>query len=136
MEAVNAWLEELGCPQTRLIGKLQLPPEQQNAAQRRGERNRTAAAEQAWLLLGLWRGERLDDFTGPLALSILGRQQLRDILAPPCRTAIIRAAPRYRTYTKSGELFGVHHDVGLLMPPRGLGVALLSRGGTIGVPSR
>lgn len=126
VDAVNAWLDERGCPHTRLIGKLQLPPEQHNPAQRRGERNRTTASEQARLLLE--QGERLDEPHRALALSVLGRQQHRDILARPLpRDA--QGTPLYQTYTKSGELVGVHHDVGLLLLPRGLCVALLSRGG-------
>ena len=35
----------------------------------------------------------------------------------------------YRSATKSGELLGVHHDVGVLFTPRPLLVALLSEGG-------
>ncbi len=128
VDSVNAWLSAIGCPQTRLVGKLQLPPKLQNAAQRRGERNRTTAAEQARLLLGLWRGERLDEERRALALSVLGRQHHRDILG----RALPRAAdgqPRYAAHTKSGELAGVHHDVGLLLLPRALCAALLSGGG-------
>ena len=126
--AVNAWLDAQGCPQTRLIGKLQLPPVLQNAAQQRGERNRTTPAEQQRLLLALWRGERLDAERRRLALSILGRQQYRDILA---RSLPVdkHGAPMYAAHTKSGELLGVHHDVGLLMLPRPLCVSLLSQGG-------
>ena len=41
-----------------------------------------------------------------------------------------QGTPLYPTHTKSGELVGVHHDVGLLLLPRGLCVALLSRGGS------
>ncbi|GAA4006048.1 serine hydrolase [Deinococcus rubellus] len=129
VEAVNAWLDEQGCPHTRLIGKLQLPPGQHNPAQRRGERNRTTASEQARLLLGLWNGKRLDSVHRELALSILGRQQYRDILARPMPKDA-QGEPLYPTYTKSGELSGVHHDVGLLLLPSGLCVALLSRGGS------
>ena len=129
VDAVNAWLGERGCPHTRLVGKLQLPPEQHNPAQRRGERNCTTASEQARLLLGLWRGERLDPIHRELALSILGRQQQRDILARPLPHDA-QGTPLYQTHTKSGELGGVHHDVGLLRLPRGLCVALLSRGGS------
>lgn len=129
VEVVNAWLSERGCSQTRLVGKLQLPPDKQSAAQLGGERNATSAAEQIGLLLGLWRGRHLRAELRGLALSILGRQQQRNILA----RSLPRQAdgsPRYQTHTKSGELAGVHHDVGLLMLPRPLCLALLSEGGT------
>ncbi|PNY81792.1 serine hydrolase [Deinococcus koreensis] len=129
MEAVNGWLSERGWAATRLIGRLQLPPEQRNEAQRRGERNRTTAREQVELLGALARGELLDGVHTGLALDILGRQQYRDIIG--------RRVPRaqdgellYRLCSKSGELSGVHHDVGLLFTPRPLIVALLSEGGT------
>jgi len=125
---VNCWLDARGLDSTRLIGPLQRPPERQNAAQRRGERNRTSARDQVALLGALARGELLDPAHTGLALSILGRQQLRDILG--------RHVPRtadgdllYRVASKSGELRGVHHDVGLLFTPRPLVVALLSEGG-------
>ncbi|GGR27836.1 serine hydrolase [Deinococcus ruber] len=116
-------------PSSRLVGKLQLPEHLRNAAQQRGERNATTAHEQAHLLARLYRGELLDAAHTQLALSILERQQYRDILA--------RHAPRgdsgellYPVLSKSGELSGVHHDVGLLLFPRPLSVALLSSGGS------
>lgn len=128
VERVNGWLDGLGLGGTRLVGKLQLPPERQNEAQRRGERNRTAARDQVNVLGRLARGGLLDPAHTALALSILSRQQLRDILG--------RHVPRrpdgdllFRVASKSGELHGVHHDVGVLFTPRPLVVAVLSEGG-------
>ncbi|GHF55964.1 beta-lactamase class A [Deinococcus metalli] len=127
--AVNAWLDHHGHAHTRLIGKLQLPPEQRNAAQRRGERNRTTAFEQTALLGALARGDVLDAAHTALALDILARQQHRDVIGRRLpRNA--DGTPRYRLCSKSGELEGVHHDVGVLYTPRPLVVALLSEGGT------
>ena len=129
IDPVNAWLADQGYIRTRLVGKLQLPPELGNEAQRRGERNTTSAAEQTRLFTELWQGTRLNAAHREIALGILERQQYRDILA--------RKLPHgqggerlYRTFTKSGELTGVHHDAGLLLLPRPLGAALLSRGGS------
>lgn len=125
---VNRWLQEQGLLATRLVGKLQLPPELRNEAQRRGERNQTSARDQVKLLLKLAQGELLGATHTALALDILGQQQLQDILG--------RRVPRdergerlYRVRSKSGELAGVHHDVGLLDTPRPLVVACLSEGG-------
>lgn len=125
---VNRWLQDQGLLATRLVGKLQLPPELRNDAQRRGERNQTSARDQVKLLLELVQGKLLDATHTALALDILGRQQLQDILG--------RRVPRneqgerlYRVRSKSGELAGVHHDVGLLDTPRPLVVACLSEGG-------
>jgi beta-lactamase class A len=129
VEAVNAWLSAQDYVQTRLVGKLQLPPELKNEAQRRGERNTTSAAEQGRLFLDLWRGARLDEAHRELGLSILGRQQYRDILARKLPHG--KGGERlHQTFTKSGELTGVHHDAGLLLLPRPLGVTLLSEGGS------
>ena len=125
---LQAWLAE-DWPQTRLVGRLQLPPEQQSEAQRRGERNSTTAAQAADLLGKLYRGELLDDAHTVLALGILGRQQYRDLLARHMpRDA--SGEPLYRSLSKSGELRGVHHDAGLLLLPRPLCVVLLSVGGS------
>lgn len=127
--AVNAWLLERGLSGTRWVGPLQQPPERQNAAQRRGERNRTTPRDQVRLLGQLARGELLDAPHTELALSILARQQFRDLLGRHVpRDAV--GVPLYRVASKSGELRGVHHDVGLLLTPRPLVVALLSEGGT------
>ncbi|GGL92659.1 serine hydrolase [Deinococcus aerolatus] len=129
VDTVNGWLTAHGWTATRLIGRLQLPPEQRNAAQRRGERNRTTAHEQTDLLGRLVRGELLDAAHTALALNILERQQLRDLIG----AGLPRGAegePLYRLASKSGELDGVHHDVGVLYTPRPLVVALLSEGGT------
>ncbi|WP_407570084.1 serine hydrolase [Deinococcus altitudinis] len=128
LEGLQTWLAE-GWPQTRLVGKLQLPTEERNEAQRRGERNQTSAHDAATLLARLYRGEWLDQAHTALALDILGRQQFRDILARhvPRDSA---GEPLFRVLSKSGELTGVHHDAGLLLLPRPLSVALLSVNGT------
>ncbi|MBB5235682.1 serine hydrolase [Deinococcus budaensis] len=128
LDQVGGWLEARGLGDTRLVGPLQLPPERRNAAQRRGERNRTSARDQVALLAALARGDLLDPGHTALALSILERQQLRDLLG----RHVPRGAdgePLYRVASKSGELGGVHHDVGVLFTPRPLVVALLSEGG-------
>ncbi|GGL03995.1 serine hydrolase [Deinococcus radiotolerans] len=128
VDAVNTWLTAQGLDGTRLVGKLQLPPEQRNEAQRRGERNSTTAQDQTDLLRALLAGTLLDAAHAALALDIMGRQQYRDLIARrmPCGPDGERL---YRSATKSGELLGVHHDVGVLFTPRPLLVALLSAGG-------
>lgn len=128
LEDVNAFVRDQGWQATELIGPLQLPPERKNARQRAGERNRTSARDTSDMLLRLVRGELLSPALSALALDILSRQQLRDIVA--------RDVPRgahgellYRVASKSGELNGVHHDVGVVWTPRPLVVAVLSEGG-------
>ncbi|UBV42794.1 class A beta-lactamase-related serine hydrolase [Deinococcus taeanensis] len=128
VEAVNTWLAAQGLRSSRLVGKLQLPAEQRSEAQRRGERNATTARDQTDLLLALMRGELLDGAHTALALDILERQHHRDLIGRrvPCGADGERL---YRSATKSGELLGVRHDVGVLFTPRALVVALLSEGG-------
>lgn len=128
LEEVQAALPGLGLTRTRLVGKLQQPSERQNAAQRRGERNRTTPRDMLALLGRLRRGEYLDPAHTALALDILGRQQLRDLIGRrvPCGPD---GEPLYRVLSKSGELSGVHHDAGWLLTPRPLAVACLSMGG-------
>ncbi|WP_233218782.1 serine hydrolase [Deinococcus arcticus] len=128
LEAVNDWLAAHGLGGTRLVGPLQRPPHLQNEAQRRGERNATTARDQTEVLRALVAGEWLDPTHTALALSILERQQYRDLIG--------RRLPRdeegqlrFRVASKSGELLGVRHDVGVLWTPRPLLVALLSRDG-------
>ncbi|WP_261664678.1 serine hydrolase [Deinococcus sp. Marseille-Q6407] len=128
LERVQATLPRLGLTSTRLVGKLQQPPERQNAAQRRGERNATTPRDQLRLLGALRRGELLNPAHTALALDILGRQQLRDLIGRrvPCGPG---GLPLYQVLSKSGELTGVHHDAGWLLTPRPLAVACLSQGG-------
>ncbi len=128
LDDVNAFLRGEGLTDTELVGLLQLPEERQSARQRAGERNRTSARDMAELLLRLVNGRLLSPALTDLALGILTRQQLRDIVG--------RDVPRgadgellYRVASKSGELNGVHHDVGLVWTPRPLIVAVLSAGG-------
>jgi len=128
LERVQAWLAQT-LPDTRLVGRLQLPPELRNDAQRRGERNTTTARDTAALLTRLYRHELLDDAHTRLALDILGRQQFRDILARHVPRGV-DGEPLYRVLSKSGELTGVHHDAGLLLLPRPLSVAVLSVDGS------
>ena len=128
IDDLNAFLREEGLGGTELVGPLQLPPERRNARQKAGERNRTCARDMAGLLLRLVNGRLLPAALTELALDILARQQLRDIVG--------RHLPRgaggellYRVASKSGELNGVHHDVGVVWTPRPLIVAVLSEGG-------
>lgn len=128
LDRVNDWLGERGLTGTRLVGLLQLPPERQSEAQRRGERNHTTARDQVTLLGALARGELLDRRHTGLALSILERQQRREILGRhvPCD---LEGKSLYCVASKSGELRGIHHDVGVLFTPRPLIAAVLSQGG-------
>lgn len=92
-----------------------------------GERNRTTARDQVTVLGRLVRGELLDPAHTSLALSILSRQHFRDLLARHVPRGE-DGEPLYRVASKSGELTGVRHDVGVLFTPRPLVVALLSEG--------
>ncbi len=113
-ERVNAFLHDLGLGQTRLVGKLQLPPERQNERQRRGDVNQTSAADVLGLLLGLERGELLPAGETELAKTILKQQQFSEALARylPC-DAELHEHP-IAVASKSGSLRGLRHDAGLV----------------------
>jgi len=128
VDDVNAFVAEAGLHDTALVGGLQLPPERRTARQRAGERNRTTARDMSRVLLGLARGEYLPPDLNDLALDILSRQQYRDIIGRGLPTDEA-GAPLYRVASKSGELLGVHHDVGIVWTPRPLVVTVLSEGG-------
>ncbi|WP_045234584.1 serine hydrolase [Deinococcus pimensis] len=128
LDDVNAFLAEAGLRDSALVGGLQLPPERRTPRQRAGERNRTTARDMGRVLLGLARGAYLPDDLNELALGILSRQQYRDVIGRGLPTDA-SGEPLYRVASKSGELLGVHHDVGLVWTPRPLAVAVLSEGG-------
>lgn len=114
VEAVNTWCRQSGLYGTRLVGKLQLPEAERNEAQRRGERNRTCAADILGLLMGLARGDLLPPAETELALDILKRQVFTEALARPLPTDPELDAPRVEIASKSGCLAGVWHDAGVV----------------------
>lgn len=113
-EAVNVWCRRNGLYGTELVGKLQLPEAEQNAAQRRGERNRTCAADTLGLLMGLARGDLLPPAETELALGILKRQVFTEALARYLPTDPELDAPYAEVASKSGCLRGVWHDAGII----------------------
>lgn len=117
--AVNDFLQQLGLGQTQLVGKLQLPAAQQTDAQRRGESNRTCAADVLGLLLRLERGELLPPAETELAKGILQRQQYTEALARYLPTDPELHAPHVMVASKSGCLRGLWHDAGLVYAANG-----------------
>ena len=113
-ETINTFCQQHGLSGTKLVGKLQLPEAGQNAAQRRGERNTTCAADMLGLLLGLVRGDLLPPPETELALSILKKQQYTEALARYLPTDPELDAPYAEVASKSGCLSGVWHDAGIV----------------------
>ncbi len=111
---VNTFCQQGGFSDTALVGKLQLPEPEQNDAQRRGERNRTCAADTLGLLMGLARGDLLPPTETALALSILKQQVFTEALARPLPTDLDLDAPYLEVASKSGCLRGVWHDAGVV----------------------
>ncbi|MGL4611732.1 MAG: serine hydrolase [Trueperaceae bacterium] len=112
--AMNAYMQGLGLSQTKLIGKLQLPENKQNEAQRRGERNSTCAADMLGLLMRLGQRELLPDELTRVAIDILKHQQFTEALS----RYLPRDAEIYDDYinvaSKSGCLRGLWHDAGIV----------------------
>jgi len=126
-DRVNAFLERY--PSTELVGKLQLPPEQQNERQRRGERNRTNPRDLARMMFELHTGLLLEPEMTALALNILEKQQYKDMVG--------RSLPRdssgeleAKVLSKSGEITGTRNDVALVYGPVPYSIALMTKGGT------
>jgi len=80
------------------------------------------------VMLGLLRGRWLAPEPNDLALSILKRQQYRDIVGRGL-PALPDGRPICPVASKSGELGGVHHDVAIVWTPTPLVVTVLSDGG-------
>ena len=114
LEAANTFITNIGMRQTRLVGKLQVPEAEQNAAQRRGERNTTTAADMLLLLLGLERGDLLPPAQSETALTILKQQQFTEALARYLPTDAELNSRPVTVASKSGCLRGLWHDAALV----------------------
>ena len=113
-EEVNDFCQRAGLTQTHLAGKLQLSKEQQNEAQRRGERNTTCAADMLGLLTSLERGDLLPPELTDVALEILKKQQFTEALARYLPTDAELHQDAVTVASKSGCLRGVWHDAGII----------------------
>lgn len=114
LQAINTFCQQHGFYATQLVGKLQLSEAQLNEAQRRGERNRTTAADMLGMLVGLVRGDLLPPAETEVALTILKAQQLQNGLGRLLPTDDELDTPYVQVASKSGSIRGVRHDVGLV----------------------
>lgn len=114
LQTTNTFCAQHGFRATHLVGKLQLPEAQMNEAQRRGERNRTCAADMLGMLVGLVRGDLLPPTQTETALAILKAQQLDEGLARLLPTDEELDTPHLTVASKSGSVRGVRHDVGVV----------------------
>jgi len=105
LDAVNAWCTRTGLTRTVLARRML-----DLAARERGAENVTSPADVAALLAALARGELLGEQATGFALDVLTRQQVNDRL-PRHLPAGVRLAH------KTGELAGIRHDAGLVLPP-------------------
>ncbi len=114
LDAVNARCDALGLTHTRLVGKLQLPEESQNEAQKRGERNRTSAGDVLNLLTALQEGRLLGADATATALRVLERQLYKEALGRYLPTDGELFMDPVTVASKSGCLRGVWHDAGVV----------------------
>ncbi|MCA9837598.1 MAG: serine hydrolase [Trueperaceae bacterium] len=112
--SVNAFMQSLSLSQTRLIGKLQLPPERQNEAQKSGLTNATCAADILGLLIRLEQGDLLPPELTALAIGILKRQQFTEALARYLPTDQELYERSVTIASKSGCLRGLWHDAAIV----------------------
>lgn len=111
---INPALQALGLSQTRFVGKLQLAPARQTAAQRRGEANATSALDVLGLLLRLEQGELLPPEQTALARQILLKQQYTEALPRYLPRDAELEALHVLVASKSGCLRGLWHDAGIV----------------------
>ena len=119
LDAANRFIQNLGLAQTKLAGQLQLPEEKQTAAQRRGERNTSCAADIVGLLLRLENRDLLPDKLTTLALNILRKQQFTEALARYLPIDRELHNPHVVVASKSGCLRRLWHDAGLVYSAEG-----------------
>ncbi len=119
-DAVNTSLQNWGCSNTTVVGKLMLTDDRKNAEQLAGKKAEVTPFESVMLLEKLFKGELLNPELTKLALEILEKQQYTEILA--------RYLPDgTRTATKSGQIIGVRNDVGIVWTEHPYIVALCSK---------
>lgn len=114
IDAVNADAELLGCRRTALVGKLMLPRERQNAAQRAGATNTATPADMLRYVLALQRGDGLSIESRDIAHRILYRQQVTDSLVQFLPWPHTEPVIPWRLAAKSGSIRGVRNQVGWL----------------------
>ncbi len=114
LETINAYIQELGLTQTRLIGKLQLPEHKQTPEQKKGLRNHTSAQDMLNLLVRLEQRQLLPEKETRVALDILKKQQFTEAMS----RYLPRDAEISEHYvvvaSKSGSLRGLWHDAGIV----------------------
>jgi beta-lactamase class A len=98
-DAISACARALGCTSTRVERRLM-------DVQAKGQ-NVTCALDQARVLDRLARGEALPEELTSYALDVLSRQQIRDRLPA-------WLPEEAQCWNKTGELFALRHDVGLI----------------------
>jgi beta-lactamase class A len=110
VDQINHFLEPY--PQTRLIGKLQLPKHLRNNLQKQGLRNQTSPQDMARMLLELVQGQLLNPQLTRAALDMLERQQYKHMIARYLPWGDEEVA--VRVASKSGEIQGTRNDVGVV----------------------
>lgn len=128
-ERVNEDLEEFGLKSTRLVGKLMLPPEKRNAAQRAGMISQTTPQDMLRSMQLLFRGEGLSSESTRVAHKIMHRQHDTDSLTRHLPWARAQSDEPWRIAAKSGSIQGVRNQVGWIETKTGrFAFAILTQG--------
>ena len=120
--AVNAALHSWGASRTTVVGKLMLPNEKKNAAQKAGKLAEITPADCITILEQLHAGRLLNPELTALSLEIMGAQQYTEIIGRYLPDSLGIA-------TKSGQISGVRNDIGFVWAQSPYIVALCSRDG-------
>jgi beta-lactamase class A len=120
-EPINTQLETWDLGSTRVVGKLMLPPERKNEAQKAGKMHEIVPLEVVRMLEKLHRGQLLNPELTALALEILKKQEYTEMIGRLLPTGTITA-------TKSGQIIGVRNDVGFVFSSQAYALAICSKG--------
>ncbi len=120
IESINAQLETWDLGSTRVVGKLMLPLERKNEAQKAGKMHQIVPLEVVGILQALYGGRLLNPELTALALEILKKQEYTEMIGRLLPTGTITA-------TKSGQIMGVRNDVGFVFSSRVYAVAICSK---------
>jgi beta-lactamase class A len=120
IDSINAQLETWDLGSTRIVGKLMLPPERKNEAQKAGKMHEIVPLEVVRILEKLYRGELLNPELTTLALEILKKQEYTEMIGRLLPEGTVTA-------TKSGQIMGVRNDVGFVFASPAYAVAICSK---------
>lgn len=124
-DEIQRTIEELGMGNSSFYNKLMTVPVDPPG------RNMITAADIALLLKKFVKGQYLSSYACEQMIEIMKKQQIRNGLSaylPPISTNLIGVRPEWEVASKTGNVTGIQHDVGIFyVGNRTISVTVLSR---------